>query len=63
MTLPADIIEIFKNETEGLQFGKVSICFVTRGGHCHFEVEKHYTIMIEDGHKDDRRDGEGKGDG
>jgi hypothetical protein len=48
MNLPKELIEIFERESNDLKFGKLSITMVKRGGHFHFEVDKHVTIMAED---------------
>jgi hypothetical protein len=48
MTLPKTIIEMFERESKDLQFGKVSICLVMRGGHLHYELDKHFTIIVDD---------------
>jgi hypothetical protein len=48
MTLPKELIETFERESNDFKFGKLSITMVKRGGHFHFELDKHITIMAED---------------
>jgi hypothetical protein len=62
VTLPKTIIEIFEKEPKGLQFGKVSVSLVLRWGHCHFEVEKLYTVFVDGGQGNNGPNGGGKGD-
>jgi hypothetical protein len=47
MTMPKEILDIFEKETKDLQFGKVSISLVLRGGHYYYEVDKHFTVMVD----------------
>jgi hypothetical protein len=44
MKLPQIILDAFEKETENLFYGSVSVSYFARGGHIHYELDKHYTI-------------------
>jgi hypothetical protein len=44
MKIPEAVVAAFYKEAEGLQFGKVSLGLVMRGGHVHYEIDKHITL-------------------
>ena len=47
MIIPNDVLEKFDQETAGLLFGKASLSVVKRGGHCHYEFDRHITILAD----------------
>ena len=51
MKIPDEIIAAFDKEAEGLQFGKVSLRLIIRGGHVHYEIDKHITFIQEENQK------------
>jgi hypothetical protein len=51
MILPKKILDVFEKESKGLQFGKISIGIIIRDGHCHYEIDKHFTIMMDEDSK------------
>ena len=49
MTLPKKIINELEEEIENLKnFGKVSLTVVCRGSHCHYEIDRHRTIVLDE---------------
>lgn len=50
MKIPENILKEFEEEIDSLNFyGKVSLSVALRGGgHCHFEIDKHRTIIDEE---------------
>ena len=52
MIIPDEVMEKFEKETDGLLFGKDSVSVFRRGGHCHYEIDKHYTLLDNDYPKD-----------
>ena len=45
MRIPEEIIAAFDKEAENLKYGKVSLGLIVRGGHVHYEIDKHITFV------------------
>ena len=48
MIIPNDILKRFEQETGDLLFGKVTVSVVKRGSHCHYEINKYFTLTASD---------------
>ena len=48
MEIPENIMSDFINEVEKIKYGRVSLGYVKRGSHSHYEVDKHVTYMQDD---------------
>ena len=56
MKIPDEVIDAFDKEAEGLQFGKLSLGLVIRGGHVRYEIDKHITFVQDKNQKTENID-------
>jgi hypothetical protein len=46
MNIPENVMEIFKKEAQNIEYGKVTLGIIRRGGnHQHYEIYKQITII------------------
>jgi hypothetical protein len=58
MKTPQNIIEIFESESKNIKFGKVTLSFVARGVHTHYEIDKHFSILINEDSEENQINGD-----
>jgi len=47
MKIPEEILYEFEKEIDNLKYGKAYLEIIKRGKHIHFEINKNYTIFVE----------------